>query len=74
MCMTALSDYCCVDEDYVPGLDIMAHLELQLERDVSICTAAPAMLLPEMADGALFLLRVLVCRARPYVASRLALT
>lgn len=48
MCMTALSDECCVDADYVHRLDIMAHLELGLERAVSICTTAPAMLLPEM--------------------------
>ena len=49
MCMTPLSDDCCVDADYVPRLDIMAHLELQLDRAVSICTAAPAMMLPEMS-------------------------
>ena len=48
MCMTALSDECCVDEDYMSRLGIMDHLELGLERAVSICTTAPALLLPEM--------------------------
>ena len=49
MCMTALSEDCCVDdEDCVARLDIIDRLELSIERVVSICTIAPALLLPEM--------------------------
>ena len=48
MCMSSVSDECCVDSSIVPHLDMMSHLEHAVGRDVSVCTDAPAMLLPEM--------------------------
>ena len=48
MCMTSLSDECCVDASILHRLDIMSQLEQAIGRDTSICTAAPALLLPEM--------------------------
>ena len=51
MCMTSLSDECCVEASIVPHLDMMSALERVVGRDVSICTVAPTMLLPEMRRG-----------------------